>query len=316
MSSALQTRSGAANAFTLEFRPGDVRRQQTALAWQDIRDGLRMWRLGVTLGWLDIRLRYRGSVLGPFWLTISTAVMVGSLGVLYATLFHMNLREYLPFIALSQVLWGFISGMIGDGCTCFTQAEGTIRSMRMPFFVHAVRCLVRNVLILAHNVVVIAVVFILLKINPGWGGFLAVPALALWTIAGLSICLPLGAVCARFRDIPPIITSVLQIAFFVTPIIWLPKQLGPYMHFLLLNPFFDMLEVVRAPDAGHGCRLACLGRSNCNHLRAGWPFFPDLRPRAGPDCVLDLIRPCTPPPVSRSPACQCCFRCITGAAAA
>ncbi len=250
MSSALQTRSGAANAFTLEFRPGDVRRQQTALAWQDIRDGLRMWRLGVTLGWLDIRLRYRGSLLGPFWLTISTAVMVGSLGVLYATLFHMNLREYLPFIALSQVLWGFISGMIGDGCTCFTQAEGTIRSMRMPFFVHAVRCLVRNVLILAHNVVVIAVVFILLKINPGWGGFLAVPALALWTIAGLSICLPLGGVCARFRDIPPIIASVLQIAFFVTPIIWLPKQLGPYMHFLLLNPFFDMLEVVRAPMLG------------------------------------------------------------------
>ena len=236
MSSALQTRSGAANAFTLEFRPGDVRRQQTALAWQDIRDGLRMWRLGVTLGWLDIRLRYRGSVLGPFWLTISTAVMVGSLGVLYATLFHMNLREYLPFIALSQVLWGFISGMIGDGCTCFTQAEGTIRSMRMPFFVHAVRCLVRNVLILAHNVVVIAVVFILLKINPGWGGFLAVPALALWTIAGLSICLPLGAVCARFRDIPPIITSVLQIAFFVTPIIWLPKQLGPTCTFFCSIP--------------------------------------------------------------------------------
>ena len=148
----------------------------------------------------------------------------------------MNLREYLPFIALSQVLWGFISGMIGDGCTCFTQAEGTIRSMRMPFFVHAVRCLVRNVLILAHNVVVIAVVFILLKINPGWGGFLAVPALALWTIAGLSICLPLGAVCARFRDIPPIITSVLQIAFFVTPIIWLPKQLGPTCTFFCSIP--------------------------------------------------------------------------------
>ena len=209
-----------------------------------------MWRLGLTLGWLDIRLRYRGSLLGPFWLTLSTAIMVGSLGFLYATLFHMDLHEYLPFIALSQVLWGFIGGMIGDGCTCFTQAEGTIRAMRMAFFVHAVRCLVRNALILAHNVLVIAVVFIALRINPGWGGFLALPGLVLWTIAGLSICLPLGAICARFRDIPPIINSVLQIAFFVTPIIWLPKQLGPYMHFLLLNPFFDMLEVVRAPMLG------------------------------------------------------------------
>lgn len=250
MSSALQTRSHAATAFTLEFRPGDVRRQQMELAWQDIRDGLKMWRLGLTLGWLDIRLRYRGSLLGPFWLTISTAIMAGSLGFLYATLFHTDLHEYLPFITLSQVLWGFIAGMITDGCTCFTQAEGTIRSMRMAFFVHAVRCLVRNALILAHNVVVVAIVFVALKINPGWEGFLAIPGLVLWTIAGLSICLPLGAVCARFRDVSQIINSVMQIAFFLTPIIWLPNQLGPHMHYLLLNPFFDMLEVVRAPMLG------------------------------------------------------------------
>ncbi len=250
MSSVLPVRAPDAGAFLLEFRPGDVRRQQTALAVLDLCDGMRMWRLGVTLGWLDIRLRYRGSLIGPFWLTISTAVMVGSLGVLYATLFHMNLREYLPFIALSQVLWTFIAGMINDGCTCFLQAESTIRSMRMPFFVHAVRCLVRNALILAHNVVVILVVFVMLKINPGWGALLAIPGLVLWVIVGTMICLPLGAICARFRDIPPIIASVLQIAFFLTPIIWLPNQLGPYMRWLIFNPFYDLLEVVRAPMLG------------------------------------------------------------------
>src|ERR1700693_6640155 len=76
-------------------------------AVSDITGGLRLWRLALALGWLDIRLRYRGSMLGPFWLTIFTGVMVAALGVLYSTLFKIDLRDYLPFLALSQVLWSF-----------------------------------------------------------------------------------------------------------------------------------------------------------------------------------------------------------------
>jgi lipopolysaccharide transport system permease protein len=252
MSVALQDQFRATGgSYVLEFLPGAAERQRGRLAFRDIADGLRLWRLALTLGWLDIRLRYRGSLLGPFWLTISTAIMVGSLGVLYATLFHMNIRQYLPFIALSQVLWGFIGGVVIDGCGCFTQAEGTIRAVRMPFFIHAIRSVVRNVLVLAHNAVVIVVVYVAFGINPGWGVVQSLGGVVLWLIAGTAICLPLGAVCARFRDIPQIVGSIMQIGFFLTPIIWLPSQLGPYEHLLLLNPFFDMLEVVRAPLLGY-----------------------------------------------------------------
>ncbi len=240
----------AAGNIVLEFRPGFAAGERARLGAQDITEGLRLWRLAWTLGWLDIRLRYRGSLLGPFWLTLSTAVMVASLGFLYAALFHMNLREYLPFIALSQVLWGFLAGMVTDGCTCFTQAEGIIRSVRMPLFVQALRTLVRNLLVLAHNVVVIVVVFAVLSVWPGWTALWTVPGLLVWLIAGVAVCLPLGAICARFRDIPPIVGSVMQIAFFITPVIWLPNQLGTRAHWMLFNPFFDLLEIVRAPLLG------------------------------------------------------------------
>jgi lipopolysaccharide transport system permease protein len=242
--------SSTSPGIVLEFRPGLTVSDRTRFAAQDVAGGLRLWRLAWTLGWLDIRLRYRGSLLGPFWLTLSTAVMVASLGTLYATLFHMDVRKYLPFIALSQVLWGFISGVVNDGCVCFTQAEGVTRAVRMPLFVQVLRVLVRNLLMLAHNVVVIVAVFALLDVWPGWAAVWAVPGLLLWGIAGAAVCLPLGAVCARFRDIPPIVGSVLQIAFFVTPIIWLPDQLGANEHWLLLNPFFDLLELVREPLLG------------------------------------------------------------------
>lgn len=222
------------------------------LAGQDVADGFGLWRLGLTLGWFDIRLRYRGSVLGPFWLTLSTGVMVAALGVLYSQLFKMALHDYLPFLALSLILWAFLASVVTDACGCFQQAEGMIRSQRMPFTLYAVRVIVRNVLVLAHNVVVIIVVYAAFNAWPGWAAFGALPGVALWIVDALAACLVLGAVCARFRDIPPIVGSVMQIAFFVSPVIWKPELLaGPQARWLPLNPFYSLLEIVRGPLLGH-----------------------------------------------------------------
>ena len=199
-------------------------------AMADVAGGIRLWRLAWALGWLDIRLRYRGSMLGPFWLTISTGVMIAALGGLYSTLFKLDLREYLPFLALSQVLWGFLAAIVSEACSVFTEAEGVIRSMRMPFFVFSLRTLIRNVIALGHNIVVIVVVFVIFGMWPDLNSLMALPGLLLWAVDALALTLVLGAFCARFRDIQPIVNSVMQIAFFVTPVIWKPTQLGPQQH--------------------------------------------------------------------------------------
>jgi lipopolysaccharide transport system permease protein len=239
-----------ARAAVLDLRGETSAATRNRLAASDLVEGLRLWPLAWTLGWLDIRLRYRGSILGPFWLTLSTAVMVGSLGVLYSVLFHTDVHEYLPFLALSQVLWAFLSGVVGDGCNCFTQAEGMIRSVRMPFFLQALRTLVRNVLVLAHNILVIVAVDIIFSVWPGWHALMVVPGVVVWIIDGLAVCLLLGTFCARFRDIGPIVGSVMQIAFFMTPVIWQPEQLGRHAVLLPFNPFFALFEIVRAPLLG------------------------------------------------------------------
>jgi lipopolysaccharide transport system permease protein len=226
---------------------------QTAMgaARRDLVEALALWRLCWTLAWLDIKLRYRGSVLGPFWLTLSTAVMVGAMGVLYAGLFRMDLHQYLPFLVLSIVLWGFLGALVGDASVGYTASEGLIRSVRMPFTLYAARIVVRNVLVLAHNLVVVVAVFAIFQSWPGPAGLLAVPGFALWLLDGFALSILLGALCARFRDIPPIVGSVLQIAFFVTPVIWKPELVGPDRRWLLpFNPFFALMEMVRAPLLG------------------------------------------------------------------
>jgi lipopolysaccharide transport system permease protein len=225
-----------------------LRRQHSA--WSDIVAGVKLWRLALALGWLDVKLKYRGSMLGPFWLTISTAVWIAAMGGIYGRLFHMDLHAYLPFLALSLTLWTSVGGLVSEGCNTFTEAEASIRSLRMPFFVHALRVVVRTVIGFAHNIPVILAVFAIFSRWPGWAALACLPGLLLWTIDAFAACLLLGAFCARFRDIPPIVGSIMQIVFFVTPIMWQPEQLGAGGWWLPLNPFDSLLEVVRAPLLG------------------------------------------------------------------
>lgn len=275
------THAGSGPAAFLDIVPPRSARQR--LAWRDLREAMALWRLCWTLAWLDIKLRYRGSLLGPLWLTLSTAVMIGAMGAIYSRLFHMNLHKYLPFLALSIVLWGFLSTLVTDACGCFTSADGMIRSARMPFCLHAGRMVLRNVWVLGHNLIVIVAVFGILRIAPGWTALAAVPGFVLWLLDALAAGLLFGALCARFRDIPPIVGSVIQIAFFVTPVIWSPELLGPDRQALLpLNPFNAVLEIVRAPLMGQIPVLADYVSAvaySCALLLASWLLFARVRGR-------------------------------------
>jgi lipopolysaccharide transport system permease protein len=226
-------------------------RDRQIQAVEDMVGACRLWRLAAALGWFDIRLRYRGSMLGPFWLTLSTAVMVAALGVLYSALFKMQLHDYLPYLALSLVLWNYLAALVGDACTCFTGGEAMIRAVRMPFMLYAARVVVRNTLVLAHNIVVIVAVYAYFDVWPGWRAVGVLPGIVVWMVDGMAACLLLGALCARFRDIPPIVGSLMQIAFFVSPIIWKPELLtGVQRDLLPFNPFYSLLELVRSPLFG------------------------------------------------------------------
>lgn len=281
MSAALQTVARGTNS--LELTPDPTLAARHRMAVRDLADAWKLWRLCWTLAWLDIKLRYRGSLLGPFWLTLSTALMVASMGAIYASLFHMNLHEYLPFLTLSLVLWGFISTLVGDACVGFTASEGMIRSVRMPFALYAGRIVVRNVVVLAHNVVVVVAVFAIYSVWPGTTALLALPGSLLWLLDALALSITLGAVCARYRDIPPIVGSLIQMMFFVTPVIWRPELVGKSRMWLLpFNPFSSILEVVRGPLMGEVPSLANFVSAGLYSLllcAISWALFVRVRNR-------------------------------------
>ncbi|PWS38376.1 ABC transporter permease [Falsiroseomonas bella] len=216
-------------------------------AIDDMRGGLARWRLAMALARLDIRNRYRGSVIGPFWLTVSTAVMVAGIGLLYSTLFRLPLTEYLPYLTVSLLVWNTLNQIINDAGNSLIASEGVIRQVPLPYTVHVLRFVIRNVIVAAHSLPLIAVVFLICGVVPGWGALMALPGLALLFINAFAGGLFLGMICARFRDIQQIVASVMQLAFFMTPVIWKPELLREWQVLLPLNPFFALMETVRGP---------------------------------------------------------------------
>lgn len=216
-------------------------------ALADLREGLSQWRLAFALARLDLRNRYRGSVLGPLWMSLSTLVMLCGLGILYGTLFKLNLANYLPHLAVSLIVWQWIANFITEACVALTSAEGVIRQMRLPYTLHALRVAFRSTLVAAHSLPLIPLVFLVFGQVPGPEAFLAVIGFLLIGINMVAAGLLLGLMCARFRDIPPIIANLVQLAFFASPILWKPELLGDAMVWMAFNPFYALLETVRGP---------------------------------------------------------------------
>jgi ABC-type polysaccharide/polyol phosphate export permease len=229
------------------------------LALDDIKHGLASIYIWPTLGWQEIKQRYRRSVLGPFWLTISTGAMIGGMGPLYGKLLNQPISDYFSYLAIGFVVWILIASLITESCQVFIGAEGFIKQIRLPFTVHIARLIWKHLIIFAHNLVIVAIVLVFYRPSWNWQVLLTPIGVLIIAFNGIWVGLLLGALCARFRDIPQVIASLVQVAFFLTPVMWKPTMLGKYEWTVMWNPLFHFLEIVRAPLLGGTISLAAWG---------------------------------------------------------
>lgn len=222
------------------------------LALSDIREGVKAVTIWSVLGWQDIKQRYRRSVLGPFWLTLSTAIMVAALGFLYANLLGQEVREFIPHVGAGLIVWTFLSTLILESTTVFTSSEGMIKQIRMPLTVHVCRMVWRNVMIFAHNaLILVCLLYLVPEIN--MFDLLTIPlAVFLMALNGLWVGLVLGVVCTRFRDVSQILVNFVQVLFFMTPVFWKPELLADRAWIAEYNPAYHFIELVRSPLVGGG----------------------------------------------------------------
>jgi ABC-type polysaccharide/polyol phosphate export permease len=217
---------------------------------RDLLAGMRAWPLWAMLGWNDIRQRYRRSVLGPFWITISMAVFITLLGVIYSHIFNIGLKTYLPYLSLGYILWGFISQTTAESFVSFQESERIIRQIRLPYSIYVFRVVWRNFIVFLHTIVIFVPVAIIYDVRPGMTALLAIPGLMLVCINQAWVTLSLAILCTRYRDVQQIVATGIQIMLFATPIIWPVSALGPAVIIANINPLHHLIEVVRAPMLG------------------------------------------------------------------
>lgn len=226
------------------------------LAWRDLREGAAAFHIWAMLGWQEIRLRYRRSTLGPLWLTMGTAALVAGMGPLYGKLLSQDMSGYLPFLTVGLIVWNLLSTLVNDACNAFVHAESVIKQIKLPLSIHVLRMVWKNLIMFAHNFVVLVVVLMIFPQSWGWSLLLLPLTLLLIALNGWWIGIFLGMAGARYRDISPVVASLVQIMFFLTPVLWPLEQLGRYRWAGIWNPLYHFLEIVRGPLLGNSVPAA------------------------------------------------------------
>jgi lipopolysaccharide transport system permease protein len=219
--------------------------------FRDFINSVSAYRLWFYMANNDIRLRYRGSTLGPIWITLTMMIFIGALSIVYTKLYKQEIHEYIPFLTCGILIWTFISAVIHESSETFLASKDFIEGMKIPYFLFIFRLISRNILVFLHNFIVYLLVVIIFHIKIDWYTLLAIPGFLLVVANLVPICIIISLVGTRFRDLPPIITAVTTVFFFISPITWRTRWVGEETWIIQLNPVAYFLDLIRSPLLGN-----------------------------------------------------------------
>jgi ABC-type polysaccharide/polyol phosphate export permease len=220
------------------------------LGFLDLLDSLRKLPLAFYLAWSDTKARYRRSILGPLWLVFGTAISVAGLGFVWSTLLKQDHSKFIPSLTIGLVLWQLIGNCIGESPNLFIKNSKLIRNIKTSFFIFPIQLVIRHGINFAHNMIIVIIVLCIFPPNFSSYQLLIIPGLLLLVGNLIWISFLIGLLGARFRDLDPLITSLMPLLFFMSPVIYKPDQLSIQQSIAWLNPISYLITLIRAPLEG------------------------------------------------------------------
>lgn len=244
----------------------------------DIGEGARRWRSWTYLAVETVKNQYRRTVLGPWWLTLQTGALVVGLALLFGTLFRQPLREFIPYVGGGFIGYTLLAGLTAKAAEVFVGNAGTLLSTRQPLSMLVFQAVCVDLLQFAHNLIIVVafVAFGLVPLTPLL--LMIVPGVLVIALNGVALGLWLGPTVARFRDVGPLVSAVLQVMIFFTPVFWRLDDISEAGRGALVawNPFIYLLSIFRDPLLGNATSvsvwLGVLIVTGVNLLLAVWVF--------------------------------------------
>lgn len=201
----------------------------------------------------DLNNRYRNSILGIAWSVLTPLGMVIIIGCVYSIIWGQDLKTFIPMLFAGLTPWIFVTGSAEAGTGCFSGAEGYIKQTMTNIEIFPLRTALVNFVNFLYSVISFFAVYLFLapdKFGPKM--LMVIPGMIILFIFGAGISTIAGIINTYVRDYQPLQSLVLQGMFYATPIIYPTAILANkgYSLIYLLNPFYYMIEVVRAPMIG------------------------------------------------------------------
>ncbi|MGA2031492.1 MAG: ABC transporter permease [Thermoguttaceae bacterium] len=198
----------------------------------------------------DLQRRYQGSWFGMGWSLLQPIAMTAVLSTVFCNVFLMSLRDYAPFLLVGLTFWNFLASVMNQGCFSFLQGESYIRQHRAPLAIYPLRTTLGAGY---HFLIGLVVVTLFVWGVRGFDNVSALwsilPTLVLLFVFGWSLTVCAGTLNVLFHDTQHLLDILLQILFYMTPIIYPAsvlnqRNLGWAVN---INPIAVMIELVRPP---------------------------------------------------------------------
>jgi ABC-type polysaccharide/polyol phosphate export permease len=216
----------------------------------DILRTLRMPQLVLYMAWSDVRARYKRSVLGPLWITLGTAVSIFAFGFIWSELLHMKRETFVPILTTGLILWQFMSACITEASSVFSRQASIIRNLDLPLSLHPAQLILRHCINLAHNAPLFLVVILIMGIPFSANMLMVFPAFILVTLNLFWMSMLIGILGGRFRDFEYMVSMIMPLLMFLSPVMFRPNALPFSGKYIWVNPFADMIELIRQPLLG------------------------------------------------------------------
>ncbi|WP_246226092.1 ABC transporter permease [Chelativorans xinjiangense] len=216
-------------------------------ALDDIHSGLRMRRVWIALAQEDIGDQHRRTALGPLWLLINYFAFAGT----FIFVIHRgdtSTGSYAAYVATGLLVWFYIMETLSQSVSLFVREEGFIKGTTLPLSVYVMRLLMQSAIRAAYALVGCIVILLLsgTALSTAWlWSALGVLLILATTPAAIILFAFLGA---YFPDSQFIVSNIMRIGMFLTPVFWSYEGSGGVRHLLYYwNPFTYFLEIVRVP---------------------------------------------------------------------
>jgi ABC-type polysaccharide/polyol phosphate export permease len=221
----------------------------------DVAEGLSRWRLWTSLAWEEFRARYHKTFIGPIWLTVSFLAFIAVKVFIFGALNTGDGDYFVSYLTIGFMVWTYITNAINGGCAALVLSRNWILGIRSPYSIFVLKNLCESAISLFFvSISALVIAYFYTPFRPIDGMWACIGAIVL-LVSLFWWQLLFSVICIFARDLIQLVSTFMRIAFFLTPIIWIPESIGIRSEFVYYNPFSHFIALVRAPLLGEGIPL-------------------------------------------------------------